>query len=149
MAINHRTARGLQIDMDRLRLANETTIAVGNMNVNARGDQLGPGGKVIKTRSQIMADANKLHNSPLADEMPVSEAIDADPVTPVVAQPAVLQPTVEHDTPVAESSAVPAYVKPRGSFADSVASQTEVTQELLDPSVLPGYAPKNQGPQRL
>jgi hypothetical protein len=150
MAANHRTARGLAIDMDRLRLANETTIAVGNMNVNARGDQLGPGGKIIKTRAQIMADANKLHNSPLADEMPISESIDADPAVPDVPQPAVLQPTVEHDTPVAESSSVPAYVKPRGSFADSVASQTEVTQELLDPSVI-GLGPKAgpSGPQRL
>jgi hypothetical protein len=149
MATNHRTARGLPIDMDRLRLANETTIAVGNMNVNARGDQLGPGGKVIKTRSQIMADANKLHNSPLADEAPVSESIDADPVTPQVAQPTVLQPTVEHDTPVAESSSVPAYVKPRGSFADSVANQTEVTQELLDPSIIGLGDKKANGPQRL
>jgi hypothetical protein len=145
MASNHRTARGLAIDMDRLRLANENTIAVGNMNVNARGDQLGPGGKIIKTRAEIMADINKLHNTPLADEAPISESIDADPVT---SQPAVLQPTVEHDTPVVESSATPAYVKPRGSFADSVASQTEVNQELLDPSVI-GLGNKTQGPQRL
>ena len=35
MATNHRTARGVPIDMDRIRLSNETTIAVGNMNVNA------------------------------------------------------------------------------------------------------------------
>ena len=31
MATNHRTARGTAIDMDRIRLANEHTIAVGNM----------------------------------------------------------------------------------------------------------------------
>ena len=55
MAANHRTARGTMIDIDRIRLANEQTIAVGNMKVNARGDQLGAGGKIIKTRQQIMA----------------------------------------------------------------------------------------------
>ena len=93
-----------------------------------------------------MADANKLHNSPLADEAPVSEAIDADPIAP---QPAVLQPTVEHDTPVAESSAVPAYVKPRGSFAESVAEQAEVTQELLDPSIIGLGDKKQNGPSRI
>jgi len=146
MATNHRTARGVPIDMDRIRLSNETTIAVGNMNVNARGDQLGPGGKIIKTRAQIMADANKLHNSPLADETPISESADADPTTP---QPAVLQPTVDHDTPVVESNDPPAYVKPRGSFADSVANQADVTQELLDPSIIGLGDKKSNGPQRL
>ena len=56
MAINHRTARGISVDIDRIRLANEQTIAVGNMKVNARGDQLANGGKIVKTRQQIMAE---------------------------------------------------------------------------------------------
>ena len=38
------------------------------------------------------------------------------------------------DIPVTESSATPQYVKPRGSFAETVAEQTEVTQELLEPA---------------
>ena len=124
MAANHRTARGLPIDMDRLRLANETTIAVGNMKTNARGDQLGQGGKIIKTRAQLMNEKNKLHG-PMADDFEVLESSTAVP-EPVVETPPkpVLQPTVEHDTPVAESSSTPAYVKPRGSFADAVAKET-------------------------
>lgn len=44
----YRTAKGAQIDMLKLINQNETTIAVGNMNVNARGDKLGPGGVIIK-----------------------------------------------------------------------------------------------------
>jgi len=54
MAKKYRTARGRTLDMDSVRLANEETIAIGNMRVNARGDQLGAGGKVVKTRNQIM-----------------------------------------------------------------------------------------------
>lgn len=65
MAITHKSAKGTPLDMDRLRLANEKTIAEGNMNVNARGDLLGPGGKVIKTRAQVLAEKNKLTNSAL------------------------------------------------------------------------------------
>ena len=149
MATNHRTARGLPIDMDRLRLANESTIAVGNMKVNARGDQLGQGGKVIKTRAQLMNEKNKLHGQ-LADDFEVLESANAV-VEEAVAEPqkqtSVLQPTVDHDTPVAESSSTPAYVKPRGSFADSVAKETEVTQELLDPSVI--QPNKTTGIQRI
>ena len=116
------------------------------MKVNARGDQLGPGGKIIKTRAQIMADRNKLNHAPMADEFEVSESTDT-----IVAdeyRPTLLQPQVE-DTPVAESSDTPSYVKPRGSFADSVAQQTEVTQELLDPSVIGLGDPTAGGPQRL
>lgn len=147
MASNHKTARGLPIDMDRLRLANETTIAVGNMKVNARGDQLGQGGKVIKTRAQIMNEKNKLHGT-FAEDFEVLESSNTvrEPVIETPPKP-MLQPTVEHDVPVAESSSTPAYVKPRGSFADSVAKETEVTQELLDPSILPGSKPT--GVQRI
>ena len=50
------TAQGKKIDMDALRVANETTVAVGNMGVNARGDVLGRGGKIVKTRDQVMKE---------------------------------------------------------------------------------------------
>jgi len=69
MASNHRTARGIPIDMDRLRLANESTIAVGNMKVNARGDELGPGGKIIRTKEQILADYYRDNPRAINDEI--------------------------------------------------------------------------------
>ena len=56
MGRTYRSALGKQIDMDKLRLHNESTIAVGNMKVNARGDQLGPGGNVVKTRNEVMQE---------------------------------------------------------------------------------------------
>jgi hypothetical protein len=52
----YRTMRGREVDFEKLSLRNETTPAVGNMRVNARGDELGAGGKIIKTREQILAD---------------------------------------------------------------------------------------------
>jgi hypothetical protein len=48
--------RGKVIDMEQLNLKHETIPAVGNMKVNARGDELGPGGKIVKTREEILAD---------------------------------------------------------------------------------------------
>ena len=141
MATNHRTARGIPVDMDRLRLANEQTIAVGNMKVNARGDQLGPGGKIIKTRQQVMAEKNKL-KGPIADNSKaVAESMSAvgqEPVAIEVLEPQEIASIIE-ESPVED--VVPGYVKPRGSFADSVAKETEVTQELLDPSILTGSKP--------
>lgn len=134
MAAQHKSARGIAVDMDRLRLANETAIAVGNMKVNARGDQLGPGGKIVKTRAQVLAEKNKLHGNLASDDdlefqkfekrhsLPESESVP-DLVIPEsnVIQP----PAVGESTP---------YVKPRGSFAEAVAEETEIKQELLDPS---------------
>jgi len=52
----HRSMQGKLIDMDKLRQRNELTPAVGNMRVNARGDELGPGGKIIRKREEILRD---------------------------------------------------------------------------------------------
>ena len=51
-----KTANGKSIDMDAMMLKNEDTIAVGNRKVNARGDELGKGGNVVKTRDDAMRD---------------------------------------------------------------------------------------------
>lgn len=47
---------GKVVDMDLLRQRNELTPAVGNARVNARGDELGKGGKIVRTREQLLAD---------------------------------------------------------------------------------------------
>ena len=52
----YRSMQGKEIDLDKLRMRNEMTIAVGNARVNARGDELGPGGKIIKKREEIVAE---------------------------------------------------------------------------------------------
>lgn len=137
MANVRRTAMGQPIDIDMLRLANEHTIAIGNTKTNARGDQLGQGGKVVKTRAQIMKEYHRLDTG-LAEDIPVAESaskiVSADDLSEKIEIPTsnLAGPKAE-DIPVAESSS---YVKPRGSFADAVAKQTEVTQELIDPSIL-------------
>ena len=48
----HFTMQGKPIDFDALRTKNENTIAVGNAGVNARGDTIGPGGKIVKKREE-------------------------------------------------------------------------------------------------
>jgi len=54
-----RSMRGKEIDMEKLNLRNETIPAVGNMKVNARGDEIGKGCKVIRTREEILKDYYK------------------------------------------------------------------------------------------
>ena len=147
MAKVFRTSRGEAVDMDMLRLSNEQTIAIGNMRTNARGDELGKGGQVVKSKAQIMQEYHKL-NTPMANNEPVRTSITQEqkPVNNTTAP-------VATDTPVASSipsATATEYVKPRGSLADAVAKktevnprgsladavaeQTDVTQELLEPA---------------
>jgi hypothetical protein len=131
MSNKYRTAHGKSIDIDKLRLTNERTIAVGNMKVNARGDQLGQGGKIIATRNELMNQQYKLHSPviggnyvpPVADVAPDGQSFDPPEDTPVV------QPLEQ---------------KLRGTLADSIAKQATVEQNLMDPDM---HKPK--GPTRI
>jgi hypothetical protein len=59
----YRTMQGKEIDMGKLINQNEMTIAVGNMRVNARGDKLGPGGKIVKTREELLAEKQQANDA--------------------------------------------------------------------------------------
>jgi hypothetical protein len=52
----YKSMLGKEIDLEKLRMRNEMTPAVGNARVNARGDELGPGGKIIRKREDIMTE---------------------------------------------------------------------------------------------
>ena len=52
----YRTMQGRMVDIEKLRATNEGVRAVGNMNVNARGDVLGLGGSIIKSKEPVMRE---------------------------------------------------------------------------------------------
>lgn len=58
----YRSMQGKQIDMETLAARNETMPAVGNVRMNARGDELGPGGVVVRKREDIVGDIYKQQN---------------------------------------------------------------------------------------
>lgn len=53
----YRSMQGKEVDMHKLVMQNEMTVAVGNIKVNARGDELGPGGKIIRKREDVLGAA--------------------------------------------------------------------------------------------
>ena len=53
----YRSMQGKEVDMHKLAMQNEMTIAIGNAKVNARGDELGPGGKIIRKREDVIREA--------------------------------------------------------------------------------------------
>jgi hypothetical protein len=55
----YKSMQGTEVDMEKLRNQNELALAVGNARVNARGDEIGPGGKIIRKREEIMQEYYK------------------------------------------------------------------------------------------
>lgn len=52
----HRSMRGKLIDMNLLQKKNELTPAVGNARMNARGDEIGKGGKIVRKREEVVKE---------------------------------------------------------------------------------------------
>ncbi len=92
----YRTAAGQAVDVDTLRLVNESVLTVGNMSVNARGDEVKPDGTIIRTRNEIMKEhyrniepvvkynPNKRRPSDTVIEPPVVEPVAAPEPEPLV-----------------------------------------------------------------
>jgi hypothetical protein len=142
----YKTVKGKSIDIEKLKLANESTIAVGNMKVNARGDELGAGGKVIAGKNQLADQAYNVPSPPAySASAPVSQPT-AQPQAPA-SNPAKLNNMIENLTNPAfipEAPDMPVQPSARGSLADSVAKTTALNQEILKP-----LNKKPNGPSRI
>ena len=64
----YRSMQGKEVDMNKLINQNEMTVAVGNVKVNARGDELGPGGKIIRTREDVLRTYENANAGGVPDE---------------------------------------------------------------------------------
>lgn len=136
----YKTANGKDINLDSLIAQNEQTIAVGNMRVNARGDQLGAGGKVEIPKEKVMSEYYKL-NTPTAIDNPPQprkannkkDLVD-DWIEPVIEDESTEENNSDPSTnPIEEK-------KPtlRGSLASSVSKNKFEKEE-----------PKKSGPTRI
>ena len=96
----HRTARGNAVDMSTLMAKNEKTRAVGNMNVNARGDVIDNHNKIIKDNTKKVKSGYQKLVAPQAQKATVPDRKPAIPPAPVVEE--VTQPLEENDLSVEE-----------------------------------------------
>src|SRR6056300_1779841 len=89
----YKTMQGKTIDMDLLRKRNELTPAVGNAKVNARGDEFGAGGKIIKKREDVMADYYRDNPETVSHKEKTAEPV----AQPVVEEPVAEAPAQENN----------------------------------------------------
>ena len=111
---NYRSNRGVPIDLCKLMSQQEKNIAIGNTKSNARGDQLGRGGRVVKGADEIAREHyNK--NNPRAvkqstikvDDTDVKRKIEEaksnpDPIIDDWQEPVQEEAPAQEETPVVE-----------------------------------------------
>ena len=78
----HKSMRGVIVDLAKLMARQEKNITVGNTKTNARGDQLGKGGRIVK-RADELAREHYNRNDPKAV---IQGGIKADADTPEIAK---------------------------------------------------------------
>jgi hypothetical protein len=71
----YRSANGKPVDMGALRLKNEKVRAVGNMKVNARGDEINENGQVIRKKNE---QVNKQYQKQIKVTRPSSKPKEND-----------------------------------------------------------------------
>ena len=133
----YKTMRGKSIDFDKVKLANEDAISVGNMRTNARGDIIGPGNAVATGRNQLMDQVYAVPSAPplqssgyspndpqnFSRQQALMEANKAKELTDLTANSVVpVKPTEENSTQPSTT---------RGSLAGSVAKTATVNQQPL------------------
>lgn len=91
MKNRHKTARGTNFDMEAFTQNNQKQIALGNMNVNARGDLLGPGGKIVKKREEVVREYYRENINVVKDVALNTEKKNAHKATPSLEIPTVFK----------------------------------------------------------
>jgi len=111
---NRKSMRGVEIDLGKLMARQEKNITVGNTKSNARGDQLGRGGRIVKSADEL-AREHYNRNDPKAV---VHGGIKADEEIPNVQVQEVEKPKDDwveptpKPTPAAVPQPTPAEVTP-------------------------------------
>ena len=131
----YRTAQGKMVDLGQLILQNENVRAVGNMNVNARGDRLDSSNRVIDSKNQQVQRQHQRQIATNVSDQTVhtsnvharrskkaveEDAVDTTTSTPVDTTP--VDTTPMDTTPVDTAPAV-------GGLAAAIARSRTVVQE--------------------
>jgi len=132
----YRSAMGKPVDLGALFLQNEHVRAVGNMNVNARGDVLDSANRVIepknrqvqrKYRRQTNVSGGPATTGTMAAKQAAEMATQVDPNDEFA--------DLIDDAPApvvvnSQNEAQPSSAVPRGGLAAAIARSREVKQEL-------------------
>ena len=127
----YRTAQGKLVDLGALEVQNEHVRAVGNMNVNARGDKLDADGNVISTRSQqVNRNLNRTTNAN-AGPIPTSSRTQKEEDSAAIraAEQEKIEKARAQRQALREQGAAPPVEQPAAGLAAALARAAKITDE--------------------
>ncbi len=124
----HKSMRGVIVDLAKLMARQEKNITVGNTKTNARGDQLGKGGRIVKSADEL-AREHYNRNDPKAV---IQGGIKADADTPEIAKTRIEEVEKPIETPKETQKETP---KPSPKETPKPKDKKPHIQEIDDPWV--------------
>jgi hypothetical protein len=126
----YRTAQGKIVDLGALEVQNEHVRAVGNMNVNARGDKLDADGNVISTRSQqVNRNLNRTTNATSGPIPTSSRAQKEDAAAIRAAEQEKIEKARAQRQALREQGTAPPVEQPEAGLAAAMARAAKITDE--------------------
>jgi len=140
----YKSAMGKTVDMGSLLLQNERVRAVGNMNVNARGDRLDSNNQIVEPknqqvqrryRKQTNVSAGPAHSNTISTRETVQQPMvdPADSFLDLPIDEPFVEPGAVESSPVSPEQQVntpDAAAQGSGGLAGAIARSREVKQEL-------------------
>ena len=124
----YRTAQGRVVDLGALQAQNEHVRAVGNMQVNARGDRIDANGQVISTRAQQVN--RNLDQTTSAVSEPVPRAKSETELAAIrAAQEEKIEKARAHRQALREQGIAPPVEQPAAGLAAAMARAAKITDE--------------------
>jgi hypothetical protein len=127
----YRTAQGKLVDLGALEVQNEHVRAVGNMNVNARGDKLDADGNVISTRAQqVNRNLNRTTN-PTSSPIPTGgrAKTESELAEARAEEKEKIEKARAHRQALREKGVAPTVEQPAAGLAAAMARASKITDE--------------------
>ena len=126
----YRTAQGKIVDLGALEVQNEHVRAVGNMNVNARGDKLDADGNIISTRSQqVNRNLDRATNTSAGPIPASSRAQKEDVAAKRAAEQAKIEQARAQRQSLREQGVAPLVEQPAAGLAAAMSRAAKITDE--------------------
>jgi len=124
----YKTAQGRVVDLGALQAQNENVRAVGNMNVNARGDRIDATGHVISTRAQQVNRNLDRTTSAVSEPVPRAKP-EAELAAHRIAQEEKIEKARAHRQALREQGVAPPVEQPAVGLAAAMARAAKVKDE--------------------
>jgi ribosome assembly protein YihI (activator of Der GTPase) len=124
----YKTAQGKIVDLGALQAQNEHVRAVGNMQVNARGDRIDANGQVISTRAQQVNRNLDRTTSAVSEPVPRAKT-EAELAAARAVQEEKIEKARAHRQTMREQGVAPTVEQPAAGLAAAMARASKIKDE--------------------